>query len=243
MSTPEPAIEAASQMIHLLRAHPWHGVPLGQDAPAVVMCYVELVPTDAVKYELDKTTGHLKIDRPQKYSNVCPTLYGLLPQTLCGDRVAEACRERTGRSDIVGDGDPMDVCILSERPVSHGDILLRAIPIGGLRMIDHDEADDKIIAVLKGDPAYGDWTDIYQCPPTLLDRLRHYFLTYKEVPGESGGMVEIAEVYGRRVAHDTIQRSREDYRESYGEFEQLLDAALARVSRKDRQPIATADNR
>jgi inorganic pyrophosphatase len=109
-------------------------------------------------------------------------------------------------------------------------------------MIDHNEADDKIIAVLKGDPAYGDWTDIYQCPPTLLDRLRHYFLTYKEVPGESGGMVEIAEVYGRRVAHEMIQRSREDYRQSYGEFEQLLEAALARVSRNDRQPIPAADN-
>jgi inorganic pyrophosphatase len=243
MPTPEHAITSASQMIHLLRAHPWHGVALGQEAPAVVMCYVELVPTDAVKYELDKTTGHLKIDRPQKYSNVCPTLYGLLPQTLCGDRVAEACRERTGRSDIVGDGDPMDVCILSERPVSHGDILLRAIPIGGLRMIDHDEADDKIIAVLKGDPAYGDWTDIYQCPPTLLDRLRHYFLTYKEVPGESGGMVEIAEVYGRRVAHDMIQRSRDDYRQSYGEFEQLLESALDRLPNNDREVLRTTDHR
>jgi inorganic pyrophosphatase len=228
-------------MIHLVRAHPWHGVSLGPDAPALVMCYVELVPTDAVKYELDKTTGHLKIDRPQKYSNVCPTLYGLLPQTLCGDRVAEACRERTGRSDIIGDGDPMDVCILSERPVSHGDILLRAIPIGGLRMVDHNEADDKIIAVLKGDPAYGDWTDIYQCPPTLLDRLRHYFLTYKEVPGESGGMVEIAEVYGRRVAHEMIQRSREDYRQKYAEFEHLLNAALDRIERNDRLPFAATD--
>ena len=237
MSTPEPAIEAASQMIHLLRAHPWHGVPLGQDAPAVVMCYVELVPTDAVKYELDKTTGHLKIDRPQKYSNVIPCLYGLLPKTLCAERVAERGAARVGRP-LVGDGDPLDICVLTERTIAHGNVL-----VDGLQLVDRDEADDKIIAVLKGDPAYGDWTDIYQCPPTLLDRLRHYFLTYKEVPGESGGLVEIAEVYGRRVAHDTIQRSREDYRESYGEFEQLLDAALARVSRKDRQPIATADNR
>ena len=119
---------------------------------------------------------------------MCPTLYGLLPQTLCGERVAQASRARTGRPNIVGDGDPMDVCVLSERPVSHGDILLRAIPIGGLRMIDRGQADDKIIAVLKDDPAYGDWSDIYQCPPTLLDRLRHYFLSYKEVPGESGGL-------------------------------------------------------
>jgi inorganic pyrophosphatase len=219
MSTSPPFNSLPGQ---LFRAHPWHGVPLGPDAPALVTCYVELVPTDAVKYELDKASGHLKIDRPQKYSNVCPTLYGLLPQTFCGEHVAEACRERTGRPDIVGDGDPMDICILSERAVSHGDILLRAIPVGGLRMIDHGQADDKIVAVLKGDPAYGDWTDIYQCPPSLLDRLRHYFLTYKEVPGESGGMVEIAEVYGRRVAHDVIERSREDYRERFGELEAAL---------------------
>jgi inorganic pyrophosphatase len=210
----------------LFKRHPWHGVHLGANAPAIVTCYIEIVPTDTVKYELDKVTGHLKIDRPQKYSSVCPTLYGLLPQTFCGDRVAAACRERTGRSDVVGDGDPMDICVLSERPVSHGDILLRAIPIGGLRMIDRGQADDKIIAVLKDDPAYGEWSDIYQCPPSLVDRLRHYFLTYKEVPGESGGIVEIAEVYGRRAAHDVIGRSREDYAERYGQLAAMLADSL-----------------
>lgn len=214
----------------VFKRHPWHGVSLGAEAPDLVTCYIEIVPTDTVKYELDKATGHLKIDRPQKYSSVCPTLYGLLPQTYCGDRVAEASRQRTGRHDIVGDGDPMDVCVLSERPISHGDILLRAIPIGGLRMIDHNQADDKIIAVLKDDPAYGDWTDIYQCPPSFIDRLRHYFLTYKEVPGESPGLVEIAEVYGRRAAHDVIGRSREDYRERYADIERLA-AMMTQASR------------
>jgi len=231
----EPPASPANQ---LFKRHPWHGVPLGTEAPDLVTCYIEIVPTDTVKYELDKLTGHLKIDRPQKYSSVCPTLYGLLPQTYCGDRVAEASRQRTGRLDIVGDGDPMDVCVLSERPISHGDVLLRAIPIGGLRMIDHNQADDKIIAVLKDDPAYGDWTDIYQCPPSLIDRLRHYFLTYKEVPGDSsssGGLVEIAEVYGRRAAHDTILRSREDYREKFGHIERLA-AASNELSIRDDQP-------
>ena len=214
----------------LFKRHPWHGVHLGADAPGIVTCYIEIVPTDTVKYELDKLTGHLKIDRPQKYSSVCPTLYGLLPQTFCGERVAEACRDRTGRPDIVGDGDPMDVCVLSERPVSHGDILLRAVPIGGLRMIDRGQADDKIIAVLKDDPAYGDWSDIYQCPPSLVERLRHYFLTYKEVPGESGRLVEIAEVYGRRAAHEVIGRSREDYRDLYGQLADLLSATLGEAA-------------
>jgi inorganic pyrophosphatase len=202
----------------MFRSHPWHGVSLGNEAPALVTCYIEIVPTDTVKYELDKATGHLKIDRPQKYSSVCPTLYGLLPQTYCGERVAEACRQRTGRTNIVGDGDPLDICVLSERPISHGDILLRAVPVGGFRMIDRSQADDKIIAVLRDDPAYGDWTDIYQCPPSLIERLRHYFLTYKEVPGDSAGQVEIAEVYSRRTAHDVIARARADYNERFGEL-------------------------
>ena len=205
----------------MYKHHPWHGVPLGPEAPALLTCYIEIVPTDTVKFELDKVTGHLKIDRPQKYSSVCPTLYGLLPRTLCGERVAQVSRERTGIHTLVGDDDPLDVCVLSERPVSHGDILLRAIPIGGLRMIDRGQADDKIIAVLKDDPAYGDWSDIYQVPRSLVDRLRHYFLTYKEVPGESGPVVEIAEVYGRRAAHDVINRSREDYRDRFREFDDV----------------------
>ena len=107
------------------------------------------MPTDTVKYEMDKDTGILRMDRPQQYSNVCPSLYGFMPQTLCGDRVAALCMERTGRRGIVGDGDPMDICVLTEREIPHGDILVEAMPIGGLRMIDGDEADDKIVAVLR----------------------------------------------------------------------------------------------
>jgi inorganic pyrophosphatase len=220
----------ADASIQLFKRHPWHGVSLGPEAPGLLTCYIEIVPTDTVKYELDKITGHLKIDRPQKYSSVCPTLYGLLPQTYCGERVAEASRQRTGRSDIVGDGDPMDVCVLSERPVTHGDILLRAIPIGGLRMIDHAQADDKIIAVLKDDPAYGDWTDIYQCPPTLIDRLRHYFLTYKEVPGGTAPTCEITHVYGREEAHEVITRSQADYQTLFGNLHGMLSQALRSLS-------------
>ena len=207
----------------MFRAHPWHGISIGPEAPEIVNVYIEIVPTDTVKYELDKDSGILKVDRPQKYSNICPTLYGFIPRTLCAELVAERTIERTGRDDIVGDGDPLDICVLSERPISHGDILLRAVPVGGFRMIDHQQADDKIIAVLKDDPAYGDWTDIYQCPPSLIERLRHYFLTYKEVPGESAGLVEIAEVYGRRTAHDVIMRSRADYNARFGELARLAE--------------------
>jgi inorganic pyrophosphatase len=211
----------------LFKAHPWHGVSIGEQAPAQVTAYIEIVPTDAIKYELDKTTGHLKVDRPQKYSNHCPTLYGLIPQTYCGKRVGAFCAERTGRKDIAGDGDPLDICVLTEKPIHHSDILVQAIPIGGLRMIDGNEADDKIIAVLRNDEVYGEWRDISECPKNLVERLRHYFLTYKEIPGATERRTEITHIYDAAEAQHIIQLSREDYLESYGEFETLLNRALA----------------
>ncbi len=210
----------------MAKSHPWHGVPIGPDAPELITAYIEIVPADTVKYELDKATGHLKIDRPQRYSNVCPTLYGLIPQTYSAERVAELCALRTGRTNIRGDGDPMDICVLTENTIPHGDILLRALPIGGLRMIDGAEADDKIIAVMADDVAYGDWRDVSQCPPSLIDRLRHYFLTYKSAPDAPHKEVEITHVYGREEALDLVRRSREDYRAHFGELEQALEQTL-----------------
>jgi inorganic pyrophosphatase len=200
-------------------------VPLGE-RPAKVTVYVEIVPTDTVKYELEKTTGLLHIDRPQKYSNLCPTLYGLLPQTYCGDEVGALCSRRTGRAGIVGDGDPLDICVLAEKSIPRGDVLLAAIPIGGLRMIDHDEADDKIVAVLAGDAVYGGLTDLEQCPPGLIDRLQHYFLTYKQAPGDEP-RVSIAGAYGREEAHEVIAACRRDYDRRYGSLRDLLEHATA----------------
>jgi inorganic pyrophosphatase len=173
------------------------------------------VPTDTVKYELDKQTGYLKVDRPQKFSNICPTLYGFIPQTYCGERVGAFCGARTGRHGVVGDGDPMDICVLTEKDLSHGDVILKAIPIGGLRMIDGDEADDKIIAVLQNDVMFGGWRDIVDAPKALVERLRHYFLTYKQAPGASPPRVEIPDVYDRDEAYDVINRSRADYEAHY----------------------------
>jgi inorganic pyrophosphatase len=193
------------------RAHPWHGVSMGKDAPRVVTTYIEIVPTDTVKYEMDKLTGILRMDRPQQYSNVCPSLYGFIPRTLCAERVGALCSERTGRPGIQGDGDPMDVCVLTEKEISHGDILVQAIPIGGLRMIDGIEADDKVIAVLSGDAVFGSIREIADCPAPLVDRLRHYFLTYKQGPDRAAHAVEITHVYGRVEAHEVIRRSAQDY--------------------------------
>ena len=201
---------------HLFKAHPWHGVPIGDAAPEVVTAFIEIVPTDTVKYEIDKASGYLKVDRPQQFSNVSPSLYGMVPRTYCGDQVAALCMAATGRAGIVGDGDPLDICVLTEKAIGHGDILVQAVPIGGLRMIDHDEADDKIIAVMKGDLVYGGWRDIDDCPPAVVDRLRPYFLTDKEAPDADRRPVAIAEVYGRDAAHAVILASRADYDERFG---------------------------
>jgi inorganic pyrophosphatase len=212
------------------QAHPWHGVPIGTEAPTVVTCYIEIVPADTVKYELDKTSGHLKLDRPQRYSNVCPSLYGFIPQTFCGPRVAEYSREKAGRAPIVGDKDPLDICVLTEKPISHGDILVQAIPIGGLRMLDGNEADDKIIAVMRDDAAFGSITDIEQCPPIMIERLRHYFLTYKEAPGGGTPACEITHVYGHEDAHEVITRSQADYQTLFGNLHGMLSQALRSLS-------------
>ncbi len=194
------------------KAHPWHGVPVGLDPPKLVNAYIEIVPTDTVKYEIDKETGHLRVDRPQKYSNQCPAAYGFVPQTFCGPRVAKRCEERTGRSGIQGDGDPLDILVLTEKTLTHGDILVRAVPIVGLRMIDKDESDDKIIAVLHQDAMYGGWIDISNCPSRVLDRLKHYFLTYKDLPEEENRRVEIAEVFNAEEACRIISSAIEDYK-------------------------------
>ncbi|HKV38069.1 MAG TPA: inorganic pyrophosphatase [Blastocatellia bacterium] len=210
----------------LFKAHPWHGVPIGVRAPEGVTVYIEIVPTDTVKYEMDKGSGLLKVDRPQRFSSVCPVPYGLVPQTFCGERVAELLSARTGRSGIVGDRDPLDICILTERTITHSDILMETVPIGGLSMIDGEEADDKIIAVLQGDSAYGEWRDISECPVAVVDRLRHYFLTYKTAPGSAKNKCEITSVYGREEALRVIRASHEDYMERFADIEGMLTAAL-----------------
>ena len=212
----------------LFKAHPWHGVIPGADTPAVVNAYIEIVPTDAVKYELDKPSGHLRVDRPQRFSSMCPTPYGFIPQTFCGVSVAGLCESRTGREGIRGDGDPLDICVLTERPAAHGDFIVRALPIGGLRLIDGHEADDKIIAVLESDVSYGHIRDIGEAPSGLIDRLKHYFLSYKQLPQEAPRHVEIAEVYNREGASEVIRRSVEDYRATYGAPEMRI-AELRRV--------------
>lgn len=203
------------------KSHPWHGVDIGPEAPGIVTTFIEMVPTDTVKYEIDKVTGYLRIDRPQKYSNVVPALYGFVPQTFSAKRVAEYCMEKTGRENITGDGDPIDICVLTEKEITHGDILVKARPIGGFRMLDGNESDDKIIAVLFNDTVYGHFQDISDCPELVVDRLKHYFLTYKDLPGKQRD-VEITHVFGIDEAHEIIRRSQEDYHHKFDPLEQVL---------------------
>ncbi|MEN8229846.1 MAG: inorganic pyrophosphatase [Bacteroidota bacterium] len=203
------------------KSHPWHGVDIGPEAPEVVMCFIEMVPRDTVKYEVDKISGYLKIDRPQKYSNSVPALYGFVPQTFSGEKVASLSREKTGNEKIVGDADPVDICVLTEKEISHGDILVRARPIGGFRMIDNNQADDKLIAVMNNDALYEDYRDVSDLPEKVVNRLRHYFLTYKDLPGNPAD-VEITHVYGREEAMDVIAHSIEDYHTRFENLDNLL---------------------
>jgi inorganic pyrophosphatase len=196
-------------------SHPWHGVAIGPETPRRVTVYVEIVPTDTVKFELDKDSGLLKVDRPQLYSNVCPSPYGLVPQTLCATQVAALAEERSGRHGLVGDDDPLDILVLTEKDFTHGNILVKANPIGGLGMLDGSEVDDKIVAVMDKDAVYGQVTDIGQLPALLVDRLKHYFLTYKQAPNAAAPACELLRVYGRDEAFEVIRRSQLDYRERF----------------------------
>ncbi len=207
------------------KSHPWHGINIGDEAPEIVTSFIEVVPTDTLKYEIDKETGYLKIDRPQRYSNIIPALYGFIPQTYCGYSVADFCIEKTKRNDIIGDGDPLDICVLTEKNIMHGDIILQAKPIGGFRMIDGNEADDKIIAVLKQDEVYTQWKDIADVPSSIIQRLKHYFLTYKDMPGQTTKKCEITHTYNKEEAFEVIKRSRKDYSKKFGKLENKLTIA------------------
>lgn len=198
------------------KAHPWHGITPGSNCPETVTAFIEIVPTDTVKYEIDKASGWLKVDRPQQYSNFVPALYGFVPQTLCDVEVGNYCMQQTGRTGIIGDQDPLDICVLSSKTINAGGIILQAIPIGGLRMIDKNEADDKIIAVLKDDEMFAGWTDIDNANETIINRLKHYFLTYKDMPGNTNKRCEITHVYGKQEAYEVIKHSITDYNKRFG---------------------------
>jgi inorganic pyrophosphatase len=187
------------------RPHPWHGIPAGTNLPQIVTAYIEVSPIDLMKYEIDKATGYTIIDRPQWSSAQCPTLYGFIPQTYCGDLIQQLTPGATS-----GDGDPLDICIITERPVNRADILVTARVIGGLQITDGGEADDKIIAVINNDKAYAGIDDLSQIPTVLVERIKHYFATYKMVIGKPSP-IEITATYGKDHAFRVIEAALADY--------------------------------
>jgi inorganic pyrophosphatase len=175
----------------------------------VVNAYIEITPFDLMKYEVDKASGYLRVDRPQRTSSQPPCLYGFVPQTYCGERV-----RRLAPDCDRGDGDPLDICVISERPINRCEVLLRAVVVGGLKIIDRGEADDKIIAVLEGDYVWGNATELDELPPALLERIEHYFSTYKLVPDQPPN-IAITGRYGYAQAAAVIRASIADYRENF----------------------------
>lgn len=192
------------------RPHPWHGLYVGENAPNIVNAYIEITPFDFIKYEVDKATGYLKVDRPHRTSSQPPSLYGFIPKTYCGKRVRDL-----SPNSKKGDGDPLDICIISERPINKSEIILSAKIVGGIQMIDHKEADDKIIAVLENDNVWQTANDIKDLPSVIIERLRHYFLTYKLIPGEKS-KVQIDSIYNREHAIKVVEASMLDYEDEYG---------------------------
>ena len=202
------------------RRHPWHGLepfPEGGAETGTVQAYIEMLPSDTVKYELDKNTGFLVVDRPQRTTAPPPALYGFIPRTYCAEEVAKRCEHAE-----VADGDPLDICVFSERLITRADILLNARVVGGIQMIDGGEADDKIIAVLEGDNIWGGVDDITDLPPIKTERLQHYFSTYKMVPGKDVN-IRVDHVYGREEALRVIEAARADYETHYGDLQRSTD--------------------
>src|SRR5215213_6776595 len=140
--------------------HPWHDIQLNEPVDEMFPAFIEIPKGSKVKYELEKETGLLKVDRILFSAVHYPANYGFIPQTYCPD------------------GDPLDVLVLCQEPVAPG-ILLRARAIGVMRMLDGGKEDDKIIAVHIDDPDYLDFHDIDELPAHRLKELQRFFLDYK----------------------------------------------------------------
>ncbi|ONI23656.1 hypothetical protein PRUPE_2G200700 [Prunus persica] len=172
-------------------AHPWHDLEIGPKAPYIFNCVVEITKGSKVKYELDKKTGLIKVDRILYSSVVYPHNYGFIPRTLCEDN------------------DPLDVLVLMQEPVLPG-CFLRAKAIGLMPMIDQGEKDDKIIAVCADDPAYNHYTDIKELPPHRLCEIRRFFEDYKKNENKE---VAVDQFLPSHNAAEAIQYSMDLYAE------------------------------
>jgi inorganic pyrophosphatase len=172
--------------------HPWHDISPGDESPRIVNAIIEIPRDSQQKYELDKESGILKLDRFLYSAVYYPGDYGFIPQTLWED------------------GDPMDIIILTNKPV-YPLTLVSARVIGVIRMIDDNELDDKIIGVYESDPRYSEYNSLKDIPKHVIAELKHFFETYKELqsPGEN---VTVPEILDREHAWKDIKLSEEKYR-------------------------------
>lgn len=173
--------------------HPWHGIEPGKRSPEVVDCIIEVPRGSRNKYELDKKTGLLRLDRVLYSAVFYPANYGYIPQTYCDDR------------------DPLDILVLGQEPVVPM-CILTARPIGVMQMIDQDEEDDKIIAVHEHDPAFSHYRDINQLPQHTLFELQQFFEDYKKLEHKH---VRIERFKGCEDAQEILRCSMELYRRSF----------------------------
>lgn len=178
--------------------HPWHDISPGENAPEIVTAFIEVPKHSMLKYELDKDTGFIKLDRVLYSAVHYPGDYGFIPQTLSED------------------GDPTDIIIISNFAVVPGTIL-RARPIGVLEMIDEDERDEKIIAVPADDPRFDKRKDISDFSEHVILEIKHFFETYKELQGKK---VEIRSIKGYWDAKEDVKKGIALYKEVYCEENQ-----------------------
>lgn len=174
-------------------SHPWHDLSIGENAPELLHAVIEIPRGSKVKYELDKQTGLLLVDRVLYSSVVYPHNYGFIPQTYCADH------------------DPLDILVLMQEPVVPFSFL-RAKPIGVMQMVDHGEQDDKVIAVHADDPEYRHFTDISELPPHRLAEIRRFFEDYKK---NENKLVVVDEFLGREDAHRIIKDSMAMYQDLF----------------------------
>ncbi len=178
-------------------SHPWHDVPIGESAPKEFQAVIEIPKGSKVKYELDKATGMIRVDRVLYSSVMYPANYGFIPRTL-GD-----------------DNDPLDVLVLMQEPVAPLTIL-RVRPIGLMRMLDQGQEDDKIIGIHLDDPEYRAYVAMEQLQPHRLLEVRRFFQDYKQLERKE---VLVQDFLGNVDAVDTVRRAMELYAEHYGSKE------------------------
>jgi inorganic pyrophosphatase len=174
----------------VLAMHAWHDVELGDHIEGHFRAVIEIPKGSKVKYELDKATGLLWLDRILHSAVHYPANYGFLPQTFCED------------------GDPLDVLVLGQEPVVPL-CVLRAKAIGVLGMRDEKGRDDKIIAVHVDDPEYEHFRDVSELPPHRLEEMQRFFLDYKVLERKR---VDVEDMRGRRDAEVVIREAMERYR-------------------------------